>query len=78
MPATRGRAVSVLTSTAAVSVKITDPAALRLARIRDTLSLGELQANPAAVAGLNGAAQVEVEGPPEPLAFDSRGMICGG
>ena len=97
MPATLGRAVSVLTSTAAVSVKIsmvlasdalairaaiqttgvTDPAALRLARIRDTPSLGELQANPAAVAGLNGAAQVEVEGPPEPLAFDDAGDLPG-
>ena len=54
---------------------VTDPAALRLARIRDTLSLGELQASPAAVAALNGA-QAEVDGSPEPLAFDDAGDLA--
>ncbi len=56
---------------------VTDPAALRLARIRDTLSLGELQASLAAVEPMNGAAQVEVEGSPEPLAFDDAGDLPG-
>ena len=56
---------------------VTDPAALRLARIRDTLSLGELQASPAAVAALNGVAQTEVDGSPEPLAFDDAGDLPG-
>ena len=56
---------------------VTDPAALRLARIRDTLSLGELQASLAAVEAMNGAAQVEVEGSPEPLAFDDAGDLPG-
>ena len=54
-----------------------DPASLRLARIRDTLSLGELQASPAAVATLNGTAQAEVAGSPEPLAFDDAGDLVG-
>ena len=56
---------------------VTDPAALRLARIRDTLSLGELQASPAAVAALNGTAPAEVDGSPEPLAFDDAGDLKG-
>lgn len=56
---------------------ITDPAALRLARIRDTLSLGELQASPAAVADLDRSAQAEVVGPPAPLPFDGAGDLPG-
>ena len=54
---------------------VADPAALRLARISDTLSLGELQASPAAAAGLTGDADARVDGTPAPLAFDGAGDL---
>ena len=54
---------------------VTDPAALRLARIRDTLSLGELQASPAAAAALDRSAQAAVAGTPAPLPFDGAGDL---
>lgn len=54
---------------------ITDPAKLRLARIHDTLSLGELQASPAAASCLNRAADVQVAVDTEPLTFDESGDL---
>ena len=53
---------------------VTDPGGLRLVRIRDTLSLIELQASPGAVAVLNGAA-AEVDGSSKLLAFDEAGDL---
>lgn len=56
---------------------VTDPAAIRLARIGDTLSLGELQASPAAAAALDRSAQTEIAGTPAPLVFDNAGDLAG-
>lgn len=54
---------------------VADPAALRLARIGDTLSLSELQASPAAAAALDRAAQAGVDGPPASIVFDEAGDL---
>jgi len=48
-----------------------------LVRIRDTLSLDESQASPAAVEAVNGTAKAEVEGSLERLAFDDGRDLAG-
>ena len=68
-------ATDSLTIRAAIQMTgIADPAELRLVRIRDTLSLAELQASPAAVAVLSNA-EAKPSGSSEPLAFDEAGNL---
>ncbi len=61
---------------AILTAGVTDPVAVRLARISDTLSLSELQASPAAAAALD-RSQTEVDGPSAPLPFDDAGNLPG-
>ena len=51
------------------------PAEVRLVRIKDTLSLGDLQASPAAAAQLSSSADAKIIGTSEPLAFDDAGNL---
>ena len=52
-----------------------NPAEVRLVRIKDTLSLGDLQASPAAAAQLSSSADAKIIGTSEPLAFDDAGNL---
>ena len=52
-----------------------NPAEVRLVRIRDTLSLSDLQASPAAAAQLNSSADAKITGRLESLAFDDAGNL---
>ena len=48
---------------------------IRLARIRDTLDLGELWLSPALLDDLAGDPRIEVLGPPEPLRFEDGRLL---
>ncbi len=48
---------------------------IRLARIRDTLDLGELWLSPALLDDLAEDPRIEVLGPPEPLRFEAGRLV---
>jgi hypothetical protein len=52
-----------------------DPDRIRLARIRDTLDLGELWLSPALLDDLAGDPRIEVLGAPEPLRFEDGRLV---
>jgi hypothetical protein len=76
----RGRLPTVLKSDrAAIATAIRmcgqpDPARLRLARIRNTLQVSDIQFSPSLLQDAD-AAHIEVMGSPEPMQFDAAGRL---
>ena len=54
---------------------IPDPAAVRLAWIRDTLSLDQLQVSANMAAEVDARPEAQVTGPPQPLPFSADGLL---